>query len=146
MAVLWSLATLLCAIADNYEQMLAGRLLVGVGEAAYGSVGIAVVVSVFPKRLRATLSAAFMAGGLLGQVLGVGIGGAVAAATAGGWHSWRSRLAGLALALLFPLLVGERRIAALSAAAGNVPYERKQAFPKISQPVCGPHHQMRLCR
>ena len=57
MAVLWSLATLLCAIARNYQQMLAGRLLVGVGEAAYGSVGIAVVVSVFPKRLRATLSA-----------------------------------------------------------------------------------------
>ena len=70
MAVLWSLATLLCAVAGNYQQMLAGRVLVGVGEAAYGSVGIAVVVSAFPKRLRATLSAAFMAGGLLGQVLG----------------------------------------------------------------------------
>src|SRR6187397_354989 len=37
MAVLWSLATLLCSIADNYGQMLAGRLLVGVGEAAFGS-------------------------------------------------------------------------------------------------------------
>jgi MFS family permease len=132
MAVLWSAATLLCSIADNYGEMLAGRLLVGVGEAAYGSVGIAVVVSVFPKRLRATLSAAFMAGGLLGQVLGVGIGGTVAAA-----HGWRMAfmaiaLGGLALAVLFPLLVGEKRIALLSAAAGNVPYERKLAFPKIS--------------
>jgi MFS family permease len=137
MAVLWSLATLLCSIADNYGEMLAGRLLVGVGEAAYGSVGIAVVVSVFPKRLRATLSAAFMAGGLLGQVLGVGIGGAVAAA-----HGWRMAfmaiaLGGLAMALLFPLLVGEKRIAALSAAAGNVPYERKQAFPGISSLFAG---------
>ncbi len=137
MAVLWSAATLLCSIADNYGEMLAGRLLVGVGEAAYGSVGIAVVVSVFPKRLRATLSAAFMAGGLLGQVLGVGIGGAVAAA-----HGWRMAfmaiaLGGLALAVLFPLLVGEKRIAVLSAAAGNVPYERKQAFPKISSLFAG---------
>jgi len=135
--VLWSLATLLCSIADNYGQMLAGRLLVGVGEAAYGSVGIALVVSVFPKRLRATLSAAFMAGGLLGQVLGVGIGGAVAAA-----HGWRMAfmaiaLGGLALAVLFPLLVGENRIAVLSIAAGNVPYERKQAFPKISSLFAG---------
>jgi MFS family permease len=34
MAVLWSLATLLCAVASNYQQMLAGRVLVGVGEAA----------------------------------------------------------------------------------------------------------------
>ena len=52
MAIVWSLATLLCAVAQNYGQMLAGRLMVGVGEAAYGSVGIAVVVSVFPQRLR----------------------------------------------------------------------------------------------
>ena len=137
MAVLWSLATLLCAVADNYGQMLAGRLLVGVGEAAYGSVGIAVVVSVFPKRLRATLSAAFMAGGLLGQVLGVGIGGAVAAT-----HGWRMAflviaLGGLALAILFPLAVGERRIATLSAAAGNTAYERKAGFPKLGSLFAG---------
>ena len=127
MAVLWSRATLLCAVADNYEQMLAGRVLVGVGEAAYGSVGIAVVVSAFPKRLRATLSAAFMAGGLLGQVLGVGIGGAVAAS-----HGWRMAfmviaVSGLALAILYPLLIGERRLARVAAAAGQEPYERKKA-------------------
>src|SRR5689334_11604681 len=71
MAILWSLATLLCAAAGSFEQMLVGRALVGVGEAAYGSVGIAVVIGVFPQRMRATLSAAFMAGGLFGQVLGV---------------------------------------------------------------------------
>jgi MFS family permease len=132
MAILWSLATLLCAIAANYEQMLAGRLLVGVGEAAYGSVGIAVVVSVFPTRLRATLSAAFMAGGLLGQVLGVGIGGAVAAA-----HGWRTAFmviafAGLVLGIIYPFLVGEKRIARLAEQAGQTPYERKRNFPRIS--------------
>ena len=137
MAVLWSLATLLCAVAGNYEQMLAGRLLVGVGEAAYGSVGIALVVSVFPKSLRATLSAAFMAGGLLGQVLGVGIGGAVAAV-----HGWRMAffaiaIGGLVLAILFPMLVGEGRVATLSEQAGNTPYERKQAFPKLSSLFAG---------
>jgi MFS family permease len=137
MAVLWSLATLLCAVADNYEQMLAGRILVGVGEAAYGSVGIAVVVSAFPKRLRATLSAAFMAGGLLGQVLGVGVGGAVAAE-----HGWRMAfmviaLSGLALAILYPILVGERRLAELSVQAGQQPYERKKAFPRIGSLFAG---------
>ena len=137
MAVLWSLATLLCAVAENYEQMLAGRLLVGVGEAAYGSVGIAVVVSAFPKRLRATLSAAFMAGGLLGQVLGVGIGGAVAAS-----HGWRMAfmviaVSGLALAILYPLLVGENRLARVAAAAGQEPYERKRAFPRLGSLFAG---------
>src|SRR4051812_28532845 len=53
MALLWSLATMLCAVARTYDEMLIGRVLVGVGEAAYGSVGIAVVISVFPSRLRA---------------------------------------------------------------------------------------------
>ena len=137
MAVLWSLATLLCAVAGNYQQMLAGRVLVGVGEAAYGSVGIAVVVSAFPKRLRATLSAAFMAGGLLGQVLGVAIGGAIAAT-----HGWRTAflviaLAGLALAVLYPILIGERRLADVAQRAGQQPYERKRAFPKIGSLFAG---------
>ena len=75
MAVLWSIATLLCALAADYEQMLGARFLVGVGEAAYGSVGIAVVLGVFPPRVHATLSGAFMAGGSFGSVLGIALGG-----------------------------------------------------------------------
>lgn len=114
MAVLWSLATLLCAAANGFGMMLLGRALVGVGEAAYGSVGIAVVISVFPARLRATLSAAFMAGGLFGQVLGVALGGEIAAS-----HGWRMAfvaigVSGLVLGLLYPILVRERRVRALA--------------------------------
>ena len=110
MAVLWSAATLACGLAQNYGQMLVGRVLVGVGEAAYGSVGIAVILSVFPKHLRATLAGAFMAGGLVGQVLGVAIGGAVAAT-----HGWRTAflaigLGGLALALAYPFFVRESKL------------------------------------
>lgn len=114
MAILWSIATLLCAVAQNYQQMLVGRALVGLGEAAYGSVGIAVVISVFPSRMRATLSSAFMAGGLFGQVLGVAVGGQIAAS-----HGWRPAfmvigLAGLALGILYPIIVREKRIRALN--------------------------------
>ena len=110
MAVLWSLATLLCGLAATYNQMLAARVLVGVGEAAYGSVGIAVIISVFPERLRSTLTGAFMAGGLVGQVLGVAVGGAVAAT-----HGWRFAFlaigaAGLLLALIYPFVVRETRL------------------------------------
>lgn len=119
MAVLWSAATLLCAAAATYSQMLIGRVLVGVGEAAYGSVGIALVISVFPRRMRATLSAAFMAGGLFGQVLGVGVGGEIA-----GSYGWRAAfmaigLAGLLLAILFPIVVRESRVANASKASGT---------------------------
>ena len=110
MAALWSVATLLCGLAQSYQQMLAARVLVGVGEAAYGSVGIAVIISVFPKHLRATLTGAFMAGGLAGQVLGVAIGGAVAAAH--GWRMafWAIGLGGLALAVAYPLIVRESKL------------------------------------
>lgn len=114
MAILWSLATLLCAVAESYRTMLIGRALVGIGEAAYGSVGIAVVISVFPARLRATLSAAFMAGGLFGQVLGVAIGGAIAASQ--GWRSAFATIgiAGLILGVLYPMIVREGRIRQLA--------------------------------
>jgi MFS family permease len=110
MAALWSVATLLCGLAQSYEQMLGARVLVGVGEAAYGSVGIAVIISVFPKHLRATLTAAFMAGGLAGQVLGVAVGGAVAAV-----HGWRMAflaigLGGLVLAVAYPFFVRESKL------------------------------------
>ena len=133
MAVLWSLATLLCGAAQSYGQMLTGRVLVGVGEAAYGSVGIALVISVFPSSMRATLSSAFMAGGLFGQVLGVALGGEIAAG-----QGWRAAflfigLAGVVLAVAFPLLVRERKIAAIVKGDGpEVLAEATTARPPLS--------------
>lgn len=110
MAVLWSLATMGCAVAQSFDQMLLARFLVGLGEAAYGSVGIAVVISVFPVNMRATLAGAFMAGGMAGSVLGVALGGVVAAQF--GWRAAFAAMAlfGLVLALLYPLIVRESRI------------------------------------
>lgn len=114
MAIVWSLATLFCAMATSFEQMLVGRALVGIGEAAYGSVGIAVVISVFPQRLRATLAAAFMAGGLFGQVLGVAVGGTIAASHGWRWAFLAIGIGGLVLGALYPLLVREKRVRELA--------------------------------
>ena len=111
MATVWSLATLGCGLAQDYPQMLAARFLVGVGEAAYGSVGVAVVLSVFPKHMRATLTGAFMAGGMFGSVLGMALGGAVAAQMGWRWAFAAMAMFGLALALLYPIIVREKRIA-----------------------------------
>jgi MFS family permease len=111
MAVLWSLATLGCALAENYAQMFIARFLVGVGEAAYGSVGIAVVLSVFPKSMRATLTGAFMAGGMVGSVLGMALGGGIAAHAGWRWAFAGMALFGLALAGLYPIVVREARVA-----------------------------------
>jgi len=116
MALLWSLATLGCAVAQDYQQMFIARFMVGVGEAAYGSVGIAVVISVFPKHMRATLASAFMAGGLFGAVLGMALGGAIAAKLGWRWSFAGMALFGLVLAVLYPLIVKEARIAPQRAA------------------------------
>ncbi|KPG92029.1 multidrug DMT transporter permease [Pseudomonas sp. RIT-PI-q] len=111
MALLWSVATLGCALAQDYQQMFIARFMVGVGEAAYGSVGIAVVISVFPKHMRATLASAFMAGGMFGSVLGMALGGAIAAKLGWRWSFAGMALFGLLLAMLYPVIVKEARIA-----------------------------------
>jgi len=112
MAALWSVATLGCALANSYGEMFIARLCVGIGEAAYGSVGIAVVMSVFPRHVRASLSAAFIAGGPFGSVLGMALGGVIA--THFGWRAAFAGMAifGLALVALYRLLITEKKLLA----------------------------------
>ena len=124
MAVLWSLATLGCALAESYGQMFTARFLVGVGEAAYGSVGIAVVMSIFPKEMRATLASAFMAGGMCGSFLGMALGGVMAEHLGWRWAFGGMAAFGLMLALLYPIVVKEKKINPLG-----------QAYTKEQQPV-----------
>ncbi|MFD6856037.1 MFS transporter [Rhodococcus sp. NPDC060090] len=110
MAVIWSVATLFCAVAANYEQLLAARFLVGVGEAAYGSVGIALVLSVFVPRVHSTLSGAFMAGGSFGSVVGVSLGGVIAVHLSWWWSFAAMAVLGLILVAMFRAVVTERRL------------------------------------
>lgn len=121
MAALWSLATLACGFANSFEQMFVARLLVGVGEAAYGSVGLAVVLTVFPVRMRATISGAFLAGGMVDSVLGISLGGLLAARL-----GWREAFAGMALfgivlTICYPLVIKESRLATEGAPAKRTP-------------------------
>ena len=117
MATLWSLATLACGIATNYGQMLTARFFVGLGEAAYGSVGIALIISIFPAYLRSTLTGAFMAGGAFGSVVGMALGGVFAARF--GWRSAFVAMAifGAALVVTYALTVNERRLRGSDSAA-----------------------------
>ncbi|MDI3408147.1 MFS transporter [Streptomyces cavernicola] len=120
-AVVWSLATLGCAVSASYGEMFLGRFMVGVGEAAYGSVGIAVVLSVFPVRLRATLSGAFIAGGSFGSVLGVAAGGAIAQEHGWRWAFAAMGLLGLVLAAVYGSVVTEQKLTAAARAYGAAP-------------------------
>jgi predicted MFS family arabinose efflux permease len=111
MAVVWSVATLASALAASYGQLLTARVFIGAGEAAYGSVGLAVVLSVFPAHRRAALSGAFTAGGTFGSVLGVALGGALAVRFGWRWSIAAMAVIGLVLAVLFRQLVTDAKLA-----------------------------------
>ena len=111
MGALWSLATIGCAIAANYEQMMLARFFIGLGEAAYGSVGLAVVLMVFSPTKRASLTGAFMAGGSFGSVLGVFLGGILAVQLGWRWSFGVMAILGLVLVALYALFINDRRLA-----------------------------------
>jgi MFS family permease len=123
MAAIWSLATLGCGLAANFHQMLAARFFVGVGEAAYGSVGLAVVFTYFPRSLRATITGAFMAGGVFGSFLGMALGGVVAGELGWRWSFAAMALTGLLLIAVYPVIVKERTDAPAEPAGGRPPLE-----------------------
>jgi len=115
MAVLWSFATVLCAAASNYTQLLGARFLIGFGEAAYASVGMAVMLGVFAPRLHASLSGSFLGAAFFGSVVGVALGGVLADRL--GWRAAFLVMAafGMTLIVLFRLVVNENRLARYAA-------------------------------
>jgi MFS family permease len=101
MATAWSIATISCVFTRNFGQLFAARALVGVGEAGYGSVGGALIASHFPARMRGVLMAGFFACASVGSVLGVMLGGLIAAKW--GWQAAFGVVGfpGLVLALVY---------------------------------------------
>ncbi len=85
MATAWSIASISCMFTRNYSALLAARAVVGVGEAGYGAVGAALIATHFPDRMRSALLGSFMAAASVGSVLGVALGGVIAARW--GWQA-----------------------------------------------------------
>lgn len=82
---LWSLATLGAAFVHSYPALLLTRSLVGVGEAAYASLGPAMLADSFSESDRARTFTWFYLAIPVGSALGYGLGGLVAAAW--GWRA-----------------------------------------------------------
>ncbi len=104
------------------------RFFIGLGEAAYGSVGLAVVLMVFSPTKRASLTGAFMAGGSFGSVLGVFLGGILAVQLGWRWSFGVMAILGLVLVALYALFVNDRRLAR-NQHPGNVPVRRRSTAP-----------------
>jgi MFS family permease len=101
MAVLWSLATALCALTGNFAQLLFTRALIGVGEAGYAPGGTAVISGLYPESKRSKMMGLWNASIPLGTAIGVLLGGIIA--TRLGWkHAFGLvALPGFIVAILF---------------------------------------------
>ena len=82
---LWSLATAGAAFVHSYHGLLFTRALVGVGEAAYATLGPVLLADSFPEDQRAAKFTWFYMALGVGYALGYVIGGAV-----GQHHGWRA--------------------------------------------------------
>ena len=109
MALVWSLATIGCAFAGSYAQLIGTRAIVGLGEAAYGTVGVALLATLFPSRMRSTVLGAFLAASMVGSLLGVVLGGVIAERL--GWQAGfgLAGVPGLLLAAMFVAVAREDR-------------------------------------
>ncbi|HVN58432.1 MAG TPA: MFS transporter [Bacteroidales bacterium] len=83
MAVMWSLATALCALTGSYIQLLMARFLIGVGEAGYAPGGTAMISGLYPIEKRSRMIGIWNASIPLGTAIGVLLGGMIA--TRLGW-------------------------------------------------------------
>src|SRR5215831_14611166 len=113
MVLVWSLACISCAFATSYWQLLGARGVVGMGEAAYGTVGAALLATLFPLRMRSTVLGGFFAAATMGSVLGVMLGGFIAERW--GWQAGFGAVGvpGLLLCFVFLLIVRDYKTVAL---------------------------------
>ena len=125
MAMIWTLATVACGVANSFAQLLTARLFIGAGEGGFGSGGASIISSLFPDRLRATAFGLFTASGSLGGVLGVALGGYVAARW--GWRMafFVAAVPGCLIAILFMLTVRDSPPIALQVVDGSSGQQRK---------------------
>jgi MFS transporter, Spinster family, sphingosine-1-phosphate transporter len=83
--LVWSLATFLSGFAQSYPQLLAGRAVVGIGEAAYVAIAPALLADCFPSERRGRVLAVLNMAIYVGTALGYIVGGQV-----GAHFGWRA--------------------------------------------------------
>jgi MFS family permease len=101
MAIMWSIATALCALTGNFMQLLMARLLIGIGEAGYAPGGTAMISGLYPIGKRAKMMGIWNASIPLGSAIGVLMGGMIAVKL--GWkHAFGIvAIPGLIVSILF---------------------------------------------
>jgi MFS family permease len=137
MAIMWSLATALCALTGNFVQLFMARMLIGVGEAGYAPGGSAMISGLYPIDKRARMMGLWNASIPLGSAIGVLLGGIIAAKL--GWkHAFGIvAIPGMIVAILF-LFVKDYKTVDLSfydKSSNKIKMEKKDMIKEfISKP------------
>lgn len=137
MAIVWSLATALCAFTGNYVQLFMARILIGFGEAGYAPGGTALISGMYPLEKRSRIMGFWNASIPIGSAIGVTMGGIIA--TSLGWkHAFGIvAIPGLIIAILF-LFVKDYKTVDLSyvdKSNNRIKMERKDMFREfLSKP------------
>jgi MFS family permease len=84
---LWSVGTLLCGYAGSFGMLFAGRIVVGIGEAALAPAAMSMIADMFPTARRGTAIGLFAMGMVIGGGAAISIGGAVLGLAAQGCFS-----------------------------------------------------------
>lgn len=82
--IIWSLATFISGLVQNFHQLLFARSIVGTGEAAYGPAATSIIADKYPESKRAWASSIFHLGMFAGGTLGM-----ISAGVIGTYLGWR---------------------------------------------------------
>lgn len=107
---MWSVMTVFCGLAQTFWQLALARVGVGAGESGAIPPAQSLIADYFPPERHASAIAIFTAAATAGYLLGIGLGGYIAAT-----HGWRSAFLlagapGLVLALVVRLTLAEPRL------------------------------------
>jgi len=78
MTFFWSLATLACAFANNFTQLLVARSFIGIGESGYAPAGSAMLAAAYPEEKRARVFGVWNVSIPIGMGTGLVAGGYIA--------------------------------------------------------------------
>jgi MFS transporter, Spinster family, sphingosine-1-phosphate transporter len=84
-AFVWSGATLLSAVTNNYDELLLRHVIVGIGEATFVAISPAFLADLFPENIRGRVMAVFYLATPVGSALGFIVGGYL-----GHHYGWRT--------------------------------------------------------
>lgn len=115
----WSAMTMVCGAVSSFPQLLAARMLVGVGEAGGAPAALSIIADLFERGKRATAMSIFALGPPFATVISLSVGTWIVHA-----HGWRTALVaagapGVVLAVVLLLVVREPARGALDRVAGD---------------------------